>query len=334
MNKNWMLWAGLILILVVFILVWQFAPAIQRWLANVFIDIIVLVLTFAAGWLLGRFGVNATAATTRKRPQHHRGAETVRLKLHISPCPNDTFMFDALVNGRIDTGSLRFEVEYYDIEELNRGAGLGRADISKISCAVLPAIAEHYALLDSGAALGRGNGPLLVRRAGDTRPIRRVAVPGLHTTANVLMGKLFPEIEERTPLLFSRIAAAVERGDFDAGVLIHEGRFVYRERELELVADLGQLWEQRTALPLPLGGIAARRSLPDEVRHEAERLLRTSIEYAFTHPEASRTYIKQHAQELDDKVIDAHIALFVNGYSLSLGDEGRRAVEALTGVIP
>ena len=154
-------------------------------------------------------------------------------------------MFDALVNGRIDTGSLRFEVEYYDIEELNRGAGLGRADISKISCAVLPAIAEHYALLDSGAALGRGNGPLLVRRAGDTRPIRRVAVPGLHTTANVLMGKLFPEIEERTPLLFSRIAAAVERGDFDAGVLIHEGRFVYRERELELVADLGQLWEQR-----------------------------------------------------------------------------------------
>ena len=128
----------------------------------------------------------------------------MRLKLHISPCPNDTFMFDALVNGRIDTGSLRFE-------ELNRGAGLGRADISKISCAVLPAIAEHYALLDSGAALGRGNGPLLVRRAGDTRPIRRVAVPGLHTTANALMGKLFPEIEERTPLLFSRIAAAVER---------------------------------------------------------------------------------------------------------------------------
>ena len=258
----------------------------------------------------------------------------MRLKLHISPCPNDTFMFDALVNGRIDTGSLRFEVEYHDIEELNRGAGLGRADISKISCAVLPAIAEHYALLDSGAALGRGNGPLLVRRAGDTRPIRRVAVPGLHTTANALMGKLFPEIEERTPLLFSRIAAAVERGDFDAGVLIHEGRFVYRERELELVADLGQLWEHRTALPLPLGGIAARRSLPDEVRHEAERLLRTSIEYAFTHPEASRTYIKQHAQELDDKVIDAHIALFVNGYSLSLGDEGRRAIEALTGGDP
>ena len=264
----------------------------------------------------------------------------MRLKLHISPCPNDTFMFDALVNGRIDTGSLRFEVEYHDIEELNRGAGLGRADISKISCAVLPAIAEHYVLLDSGAALGRGNGPLLVRRAGDTRPIRRVAVPGLHTTANALMGKLFPEIEEETHGLALIIAhdspTAVEQFAFVLQNVCdrQEGRFVYRERELELVADLGQLWEHRTALPLPLGGIAARRSLPDEVRHEAERLLRTSIEYAFTHPEASRTYIKQHAQELDDKVIDAHIALFVNGYSLSLGDEGRRAIEALTGVIP
>lgn len=253
------------------------------------------------------------------------------LRLHISPCPNDTFMFDALLNGRIGTGDLRFEVEYHDIEELNRGAGAGRADISKISCAVLPAIADRYTLLDSGAALGRGNGPLLVRRAGDTRPIRSIAVPGLHTTANALTERLFPEITERKPLLFSEIAAAVERGDFDAGVLIHEGRFVYRKRNLEPVADLGQLWERRTGLPLPLGGIVARKSLPEEVRNEAERLLRASIEYAFAHPEASRAYIRRHAQELDDKVIDAHIALFVNDYSLSLGDEGRRAVEALTG---
>ena len=254
------------------------------------------------------------------------------LRLHISPCPNDTFMFDALLNGRIGTGGLRFEVEYHDIEELNRGAEEGYADISKISCAVLPAIADRYTLLDSGAALGRGNGPLLVRRAGDTRPIRRIAVPGLHTTANSLVEKLFPEITEREPLLFSEIAAAVERGDFDAGVLIHEGRFVYRERNLELVADLGQLWERRTGLPLPLGGIAAKKELPEQVRREIAGLIRQSIEYAFVHPRASRTYIKAHAQELDDKVIDAHIALFVNDYSLSLGDEGRRAVGALTGI--
>ena len=192
--------------------------------------------------------------------------------------------------------------------------------------------ARIKALLDSGAALGRGNGPLLVRRAGDRSPIRRVAVPGVHTTANALMMRLFPRITERTPLLFSQIAAAVERGDFDAGVLIHEGRFVYRQRQLELVADLGQLWEQTTALPLPLGGIAAKRSLPEAVRRQVETLIRQSIEYAFAHPEASRAYIKEHAQELDDAVIDAHIALFVNDYSLSLGDEGRRAVEALTGI--
>ncbi|WP_295938632.1 1,4-dihydroxy-6-naphthoate synthase [uncultured Alistipes sp.] len=253
------------------------------------------------------------------------------LRLHISPCPNDTFMFDALINGRIDTEGLRFEVEYHDIEELNRGVQTGRADVSKISCAVLPAIAAHYTLLDSGAALGRGNGPLLVRRAGDTAPIRRIVVPGLHTTANALMQRLFPDITERTPLLFSDIAAAVERGDFDAGVLIHEGRFVYRERDLELVADLGQLWEQTTALPLPLGGIVAKNELPQAVRRQVERLLRQSIEHAFANPGASRAYIKEHAQELDDKVIDAHIALFVNEYSLSLGQEGRRAVEALTG---
>lgn len=254
------------------------------------------------------------------------------LRLHISPCPNDTFMFDALVNGRIDTGRLRFEVEYHDIEALNHNAQTGLADITKISCAALPAITKQYALLDSGAALGRGNGPLLVRRAGDRSSIRRVAVPGLHTTANSLMALLFPEIKERTPLLFSQIAAAVECGKFDAGVLIHEGRFVYRERQLELVADLGQLWEQRTGLPLPLGGIAAKRNLPEEVRRQFGALLRQSIEYAFRHPEASRSYIKEHAQELEDKVIDAHIALFVNEHSLSLGDEGRRAVETLTGL--
>ena len=221
-------------------------------------------------------------------------------------------MFDALLNGRIDTGGLHFDVEYRDIEALNRGVQAGEADVSKISCAVLPAVADRYALLDSGAALGRGNGPLLVRRAGDRSPIRRVAVPGVHTTANALMMRLFPRITERTPLLFSQIAAAVERGDFDAGVLIHEGRFVYR--------------------PLPLGGIAAKRSLPEAVRRQVETLIRQSIEYAFAHPEASRAYIKEHAQELDDAVIDAHIALFVNDYSLSLGDEGRRAVEALTGI--
>ncbi len=253
-------------------------------------------------------------------------------KLHISPCPNDTFSFDALINGRIDTGGMRFEVEYHDIEELNRRVRAGRADISKISTVMLPAIAGDYVLLDSGSALGRGNGPLLVRREGEAAPIRRVAVPGLDTTANALVGRLFPEVEERVPMLFSEIAAAVERGESDAGVLIHEGRFVYHKRRLELVADLGQLWETTTGLPLPLGGIVAKGSIPREERLKIERLIRRSIAYGFAHPAESRAYVKEHAQELDDMVIDSHIALFVNNFSLSLGPEGHRAVEMLTGV--
>ncbi|MEG2366311.1 MAG: 1,4-dihydroxy-6-naphthoate synthase [Alistipes sp.] len=254
------------------------------------------------------------------------------MKLAISPCPNDTFMFHALVHGGVDREGLTFDVAYYDIEELNERAQRGLPDISKVSCAVLPSIADRYELLDSGAALGRGNGPLLVRRAGDRGPLRRVAVPGLCTTANALMERLFPDVEERIPVLFSQIAAALERGEYDAGVLIHEGRFVYGERNLELVADLGVLWEQRTALPLPLGAIVVRRELAEEVRDTVARTLRRSIEQAFAHPDRSRAYIKAHAQELDDGVIDAHIALFVNDFSLSLGDEGRRAIAALTGL--
>lgn len=241
-------------------------------------------------------------------------------------------MFDGIVNSRIDCEGLSFEVSFHDIEVLNAGVMEHLPDVSKISCAVLPAIAKHYRLLDSGAALGRGNGPLLVRRKGEQSPLRHIAVPGEHTTANALVKRLFPEIEQRTPMLFSDIAAAVERGEFDGGVLIHEGRFVYERRHLELVADLGLEWEARTQLPLPLGGIVVRRELPEDVQQRVERVLRRSVEYAFAHPMTSREFVKQHAQELEDDVIDKHISLFVNDFSLSLGDEGRAAMEALTGL--
>ena len=254
------------------------------------------------------------------------------LRLSISPCPNDTFMFDGIVHGRVYCEGLAFEVEFHDIEELNAGVQQALPDVSKISCAVLPAITEHYRLLDSGAALGRGNGPLLVRRKGERGELNHILVPGEHTTANALIGRLFPEIEARTPMLFSEIAAAVERGEADGGVLIHEGRFVYERRQLELVADLGLEWEARTQLPLPLGGIVVRRNLPEDVQQRVERVLRRSIEYAFANPMASREFVKQHAQELEDDVIDKHISLFVNDFSLSLGAEGRRAMEALTGI--
>ena len=240
-------------------------------------------------------------------------------------------MFDAIVNRRIDLEGLEFDVEYHDIEQLNEQAMERRADVTKCSTAILSTINDQYALLDSGSALGRGNGPLLVRRSGETSPLRHIAIPGEHTTANALVCRLFPEIERRTPRLFSEIAEAVERGEFDGGVLIHEGRFVYAARNLELVADLGLEWERRMSLPLPLGSIVVARDLGDEVAESVDRVLRRSIEYAFAHPEVSREYIKQHARELDDEVISKHIALFVNEFSLSLGEEGRRAIEALIG---
>ena len=241
-------------------------------------------------------------------------------------------MFDAIVNRRIDCGDFEFEVTYLDIEQLNASALEQKYDITKCSTALLPAIYDRYSLLDSGSALGRGNGPLLVRRKGETGPLHHIAVPGEHTTANALVKRLFPEIESRTPRLFSEIAQSVERGEYDGGVLIHEGRFVYQKSNLELVADLGIEWEHRTSLPLPLGSIVASRELEQGVVKEFEALLRRSIAYAFENPSLSRDYIKSHAQELDDKVIDSHIALFVNDYSLSLDEEGRKAIEQLTGL--
>ena len=241
-------------------------------------------------------------------------------------------MFDAIINRRIDLDGFEFDVEYLDIEQLNQAAMERRADITKCSTAILPHIYARYSLLDSGSALGRGNGPLLVRRKGDTAPIRHIAVPGLYTTANSLITKLFPNIAKRTPLLFSEIAEAVELGGFDAGVLIHEGRFVYERRNLELVADLGLEWEHRMQLPLPLGSIVVARDLGEDVARRFDALLRRSIEYAFANPQSSREFIKAHAQELEDSVIESHIALFVNEFSLSLGSEGRSAVEQLTGI--
>ncbi len=255
----------------------------------------------------------------------------MRLKLQISPCPNDTFMFDALINNRIEHPGIEFDLQFMDIEELNSSLERGEADISKCSYAILNKISDNYSLLKSGSALGRGNGPLLVRRKGEQTPLRRVAVPGMNTTACLLMQRLFPEVEELVPMLFSEVAEAVEQRVVDGGVLIHEGRFVYQRRDLELVADLGLKWEELTNLPLPLGAIVANRRVQKEVRVEVERLIKESIEYAFNNPLKSREFVKEHAQELDDEVIEKHISLFVNRYSLELGEEGMAAVNRLLG---
>lgn len=253
----------------------------------------------------------------------------MQLTLNISPCPNDTFAFEAMLNGRIDSKGYGFSASFMDIEELNRTVIERSPDLSKISYAVYPLIRERYRILESGSALGRGNGQLLVRRAGDTHPIRKVVAPGLHTTATALLRRYFPDVEQIEQVYFADIAPAVAEGRADAGVLIHEGRFVYRSFGLELVADLGQMWERETSLPLPLGAIVARRDLRDEVISDVEDMLSQSIRYAMDHPAVSRPFVRRHAQELDDGVIDSHISLFVNDYTISLGEEGHRAVDCL-----
>lgn len=253
-----------------------------------------------------------------------------KLSLAISPCPNDTFAFDAIINHRIPH-DFDLDVEYKDIEELNEGVLAGIPDISKISYSVYPKIADEYLLLDSGSALGRGNGQLLVRRKGESGPIRTVATPGVNTTANALLMRYFPDVEVKQ-MLFSTIAEAVERGEADAGVLIHEGRFVYHRRNLELVADLGKLWEAESGLPLPLGAIVIRRGITEALRRQFEELLADSVRFAFNNPKLSRQFVKQHAQELEDEVIESHIALFVNEYTVTLGNEGREAVKRLLGI--
>ena len=257
------------------------------------------------------------------------------LSLGFSPCPNDTYIFDALVHHRIDTEGLTFDVTLADVEELNRLAFREQLDITKLSYHAYAYLTDRYALLNAGSALGRGVGPLLVRRAGsnvltpnDTAdPSQlRVAVPGKYTTANYLLGLAYPTLTNKTEVLFSDIEAGVLDGAYDAGLVIHENRFTYHERGLEKIADLGEYWEQTTGLPIPLGGIVAHHRLGTGVRAKIDRVLARSVAYAFEHPEASAAYVRQHAQEMDPEVTKKHIALYVNDYTRDLGTEGRAAV--------
>ena len=261
-----------------------------------------------------------------------------KLQLSISPCPNDTFMFEAMLHDRIDTEGLEFEVSFYDIEELNKRLLQGSAsgpDISKASYAIVPQIMAEYCVLRSGSALGRGNGPLLVGSGSETDlndNTLRIAIPGLHTTANMIMERLYPELRNKTPLLFSEIAEAVRAGEYDAGILIHEGRFVYGRYGLKLLKDLGLEWEIRTGLALPLGAIVASRRLPHEIVAKTERVLRRSVEYGLEHPEKSCEFVRSHAREMEEDVIRRHIELFVNSFSADIGTEGEKAITMLLGV--
>lgn len=265
------------------------------------------------------------------------------LTLGFSPCPNDTFMFYPLVHGLVDTGGLEFLERLDDVETLNKLALLGELDVTKVSYHALGHIRDRYALLRSGSALGRGCGPLLVSRDSlDPAGLRgkTIAVPGQYTTALLLLRLLDPHLGNFVAMPFNEIMDAVLSGRTDAGLIIHESRFTYRDLGLHKLIDLGEWWETETGLPIPLGGIVARRSLGAETIAAIERALHAGVAYARSHPAEAAGYIREHAQEMSDEVCAAHIGLYVNDFSTELGDEGERAIAELmqraerAGIIP
>jgi 1,4-dihydroxy-6-naphthoate synthase len=250
------------------------------------------------------------------------------LTFGFTPCPNDAFAFHALVHGLVDA-PFAVEPVLLDIEELNQRARGAELDLTKLSFGAASAAGERYRLLRSGAALGNGVGPLVVSREPATleeAASGRVAIPGYDTTAFLLLRLASPKLGDVVELRYDRILDAVANGDADAGLIIHESRFTYEEHGLVKVADLGDWWEGETMLPVPLAGIYAREDVEAE---PVERAIRASVEYAFAHPEASRDYVREHSHEMSEEVCRAHIELYVNGYSVDLGEPGLAAIERL-----
>jgi 1,4-dihydroxy-6-naphthoate synthase len=256
----------------------------------------------------------------------------MKLTLGFSPCPNDTFIFDALVNKKIDTRGIDFETRLEDVETLNQWAQKGELDISKISYGVLPLVLDNYNLLDAGGALGKGVGPLLIAR----QPIPaseisrcRIAIPGQRTTAHLLFSLAFPEARNKEFMIFSGIEDAVLSGQVDCGVIIHENRFTYQQKGLVKLRDLGEFWETETGAPIPLGGIVMRNSFDPQLQKTINTLIRASLEYAFEHYPTLTDYVREHAQEMEEAVMRKHIDLYVNNFSLSLGADGHKAIQTL-----
>jgi 1,4-dihydroxy-6-naphthoate synthase len=261
-------------------------------------------------------------------------AEQQIITLAYSPCPNDCFIFDALIHHRIDTQGLEFDVQLADVEALNKEAFAGKPMVTKLSFHALGYCADKYVLADAGSALGNHCGPLLISKSpiAEERLLSgdlSVAIPGKYTTANFLLSSAFPRITEKHIMLFSEIEDAVLNDDVDAGLIIHENRFTHERKGLVKIIDLGDWWETTYHAPIPLGGIAIRRDLPVELQLKISRLIRESVEYAFAHPEASMPYVRAHAQEMEEFVMKQHIQLYVNQHSVSLGESGKRAIRIL-----
>ena len=267
----------------------------------------------------------------------------MKLTIGFSPCPNDTFIFDALIHHKIDTEGLDFEVYSGDVEDLNQKAFNNELDITKISYHAYGYLTDDYVLLNSGSALGKSCGPLLVQSSKfkvQSLKDARIAIPGKYTTANFLLSIAHPDATNKIEMLFSDIEDAVLKGDTDAGLIIHENRFTYEEKGLKKIIDLGEYWEQTTGALIPLGGIIIKRNLPEDIIKKVNRLIRNSIEYAFQNPGAPLSYMKENAQEMNEKVMMQHVDLYVNNYSLDLGKEGKDAITQMfnlaqqKGIIP
>lgn len=262
------------------------------------------------------------------------------IELFISPCPNDTFIFDAIINERIDTLGIKFHPTFLDIDQLNKTAILNTKNtndtpsIIKISAGVLDKISTAHTILTTGGAMGYGNGPLLVSRHkiySDELHDVKILIPGIDTTANRMMDRLFPEAQNKEPMLFSQIAEAVMDSQADAGVLIHEGRFTYQNIGLKLISDLGERWQEKVNCPIPLGVIAATKNIDSAQTLLINNLIRQSIQYAITNPSHSHEFTRSHAQELSPEVLSKHISFFVNDFSLNMSNLGKQAIKELIG---
>jgi 1,4-dihydroxy-6-naphthoate synthase len=262
----------------------------------------------------------------------------MKLTLGFSPCPNDTFIFDALIHHKIDTEGLEFEVFYDDVETLNHKALHGQLDVTKLSYHAFAYVANQYVLLDAGSALGFGVGPLLICKGDEQKAYEdlksanrtvRIGIPGKYTTANFLLSLAFPNAINKQEIVFSDIEQALLEDRIEVGLIIHENRFTYQDKGLKKIIDLGDYWEKETGCAIPLGGIVANRKLPLEVQHKVNRVLRRSVEFAFANPKSGLEFIKKHAQEMSEEVMYKHIDLYVNQYSLDLGIEGKKAINLL-----
>lgn len=255
----------------------------------------------------------------------------ITLDMAFSPCPNDTFIFHAMVSGNINTGRFRFKPNLEDVESLNIKAFDTIYPLSKISFYAWLMLKDRYGVLDSGGALGYGCGPLLVGKNSTVPgPASIIAIPGKLTTAHLLLKLWNPGLTNVENTRFDKIPEGVQSGKYDAGLIIHEGRFVYPRYGLKKIVDLGEWWEKETGLPIPLGCIAIRKEEPFiSYKQEIESILKRSVGYALENRTASRTFVKLHAQEVEDNVIDDHINLYVNSFSLSLGETGNRAIQKL-----